>query len=84
MKFVYVNNSNLTVSFGYKEQGRRGNLINTFINIVFSRYTGMLETIRMRKLGYPVRKKYSGFAARYRCLVAGRVPRGAPTKEIAR
>ena len=48
------------------------------------RYTGMLETIKMRKLGYPVRKKYSAFAARYRCLVAGRLPRGAPTKEIGR
>ena len=48
------------------------------------RYTGMLETIRIRKLGYPVRKKYSAFSARYRCLMAGRLPRGAPTKEIAR
>jgi myosin-15 len=53
------------------------------------RYTGMLETIRMRKLGYPVRKKYAGFAGRYRCLLTaaggGRpLPRGVPTKEIAR
>jgi myosin-15 len=52
------------------------------------RYTGMLETIRMRKLGYPVRKKYAGFAGRYRCLLtaaSGRpLPRGLPTKEVAR
>merc|ERR1719336_2512436 len=44
----------------------------------------MLETIRIRKLGYPVRKRYQNFAEHYRCLIKGRIQRGAPTKEIAR
>ena len=48
------------------------------------RYSGVLETIRIRKLGYPVRKKYHTFAEHYRCLIRGRIQRGAPTKEIAR
>ena len=48
------------------------------------RYTGMLETIRIRKAGFPCRMKYLHFVQRYRCLLQGRDPRGAPTKEVAR
>ena len=48
------------------------------------RYTGMLETIRIRKAGFPARMKYLQFVRRYRCLLHGRDPRGAPTKEVAR
>ncbi|XP_076764901.1 unconventional myosin-XV-like [Xylocopa sonorina] len=48
------------------------------------RYTGMLETIRIRKTGYPVRLLFGHFVDRYRYLVSTHLPRGAPNKELAR
>ncbi|XP_064096637.1 unconventional myosin-XV-like isoform X2 [Macrobrachium nipponense] len=48
------------------------------------RYSGMLETIKIRQQGFPVRMRFLRFAERYRCLVPGQVPRGAPSKEICR
>jgi myosin-15 len=35
------------------------------------RYSGMLETIRIRRAGFPVRLKFSAFAKRYQCLAEG-------------
>ncbi|XP_011310328.1 unconventional myosin-XV [Fopius arisanus] len=48
------------------------------------RYTGMLETIRIRKTGYPVRLNFGQFVERYRYLMTNRLPRGAPNKELCR
>ncbi|XP_024944481.1 uncharacterized protein LOC107271471 isoform X3 [Cephus cinctus] len=48
------------------------------------RYTGMLETIRIRKTGYPVRLVFAHFVDRYRYLVPNNLPRGAPNKELCR
>lgn len=46
------------------------------------RYSGLLETIRIRKLGYPIRLPYAEFAARFKCLI--HVPRVLDPRDITR
>nr|ASM47588.1 myosin VIIa [Leptochiton asellus] len=38
------------------------------------RYSGMMETIRIRRAGYPIRHRFSDFVDRYRILVSGVKP----------
>lgn len=38
------------------------------------RYSGMMETIRIRRAGYPIRHTFAEFVDRYRILVAGVKP----------
>ncbi|VEN63077.1 unnamed protein product [Callosobruchus maculatus] len=47
------------------------------------RYSGMLDTIKIRQSGYPVRMKFHQFVDRYRYLLA-RIPRGAPFRDLCR
>lgn len=48
------------------------------------RYAGMLDTIKIRQAGYPVRMKFQQFVDRYRYLLPGKVPRGAPYRDLCR
>ena len=38
------------------------------------RYSGMMETIRIRRAGYPIRHTFAEFVDRYRILVSGVKP----------
>ncbi|XP_008197063.1 unconventional myosin-XV [Tribolium castaneum] len=48
------------------------------------RYAGMLDTIKIRQSGYPVRMKFQQFVERYRYLLSGVLPRGAPYRDLCR
>lgn len=48
------------------------------------RYSGMLDTIKIRQSGYPVRMKFQQFVERYRYLLPGKLPRGAPYRDLCR
>ncbi|TPX61422.1 hypothetical protein SpCBS45565_g07261 [Spizellomyces sp. 'palustris'] len=48
------------------------------------RYSGMLDTIRIRKAGYPMRLPYDGFVREFKCLIpAGMVYKKEDVKKIS-
>ncbi|KAL9872077.1 unconventional myosin-XV [Glossina fuscipes] len=48
------------------------------------RYLGMLDTIRIRQRGYPVRLRFQHFVERYRHMMRTPLPRGTPYRELCR
>lgn len=48
------------------------------------RYLGMLDTIRIRQRGYPVRLRFQHFVERYRHMMKSPLPRGTPYRELCR
>ncbi|XP_045475987.1 unconventional myosin-XV isoform X2 [Harmonia axyridis] len=46
------------------------------------RFLGMLDTIKIRQAGYPIRLKFHEFVDRYRYLLSGRMRRGTPYREL--
>ncbi|RWS20610.1 unconventional myosin-XV-like protein, partial [Leptotrombidium deliense] len=48
------------------------------------RFLGILETIKIRKLGFPIRIKYSNFLERYKCLIGSATSRNMSSKEICK
>lgn len=48
------------------------------------RYLGMLDTIRIRQTGYPVRLRFQHFVERYRHMIKSPLPRGTPYRELCR
>lgn len=48
------------------------------------RYLGMLDTVRIRQRGYPVRLKFQHFVDRYRHAMKKPIPRGIPYRDICR
>ncbi|XP_053672454.1 unconventional myosin-XV [Anopheles nili] len=48
------------------------------------RYLGMLDTIKIRQSGYPVRLRFQHFVERYRHLMKTPMPKGTPYRELCR
>lgn len=48
------------------------------------RYLGMLDTIKIRKIGYPVRLRFQHFVDRYRHMLTTSIPRGTQYRDICR
>jgi len=47
---------------------KKGNIFEADMMLAQLRYAGLLEVCRIRKIGFPVRRKFDDFIFRYRCL----------------
>ncbi|XP_028967897.1 unconventional myosin-XV-like [Galendromus occidentalis] len=46
------------------------------------RYSGLIDTVKIRKIGYPIRFKFLQFVDRYRCLLADEIDRTASPRDV--
>ena len=48
------------------------------------KYLAVVNTIKIRKFGYPHKMKFQAFVDRYKYLLNGQLQRGSPYKELCR
>lgn len=63
---------------------KKSNIFDTALVLDQLRYSGILETIKIRKLGYPIRYNFGNFVHRYKCIVPASAGGQQSTRDLTR